>query len=265
MNFYKVFSHIKSFDVSCQKALYNVIPILLFLLQYLINELCFALDHLYGLKEIHDIQSFDDYFFEMSLRKKLLGTDSVKTDEALAQVINLGFDDLHSSFTLPSYSTELYSFGEVYPASGPWKARFDDTIFTFGSEREKAFPDGIPPYEEVGNTAYITFDDFTFPDENIDYLSEQKEQELYDTIRLIQYSCDRILREDSPVENVVMYLSNNLGGYSDAAAYVIASYLGIGEANTRDMLTGATTTYQYSINTNGDGILIVTTPLQIKD
>ncbi|ETP73969.1 Peptidase family S41 [Lachnospiraceae bacterium JC7] len=223
------------------------------LAQYSYNELCFALDNFYGLKEIHDIQSFDEYFFEMGLKKKLLGTDSVKADEALAEVINFGFDDLHSNFLSPSYSTDLNAFNEVYLDNGPWRNRFEKSIAVFGSEREKAFPEGVPSYEEVGNTAYITFDSFTFPDDNIDYLSEPREDELYDTIRLIQYSCDRILREDSPVENVVMDLSNNKGGYADAAAYVIAAYLGRGETNTKDMLTGATTTYQYLIDTNRDG------------
>lgn len=217
------------------------------------NELCFALDNLYGLKEIHDIQKFDDYFFELGLRKALTGTDSVKADEALAQVINFGFDDLHSSFLSPSYSTDLKTFSEVYPDDGPWKTRFDNAGFAFYNERDKAYPEGVPPYEEIGNTAYITFDKFTVPDDNIDYLSDPSEDELYDTVRLIQYSCDRILRKGSPVENVVMDLSINTGGYADAAAYVIASYLGRGEADTKDMLTGASTTYQYVIDTNRDG------------
>ena len=217
------------------------------------NELCFALDHLYGLKEIHDIDSFDEYFFEAGIKKALSGTDPVSSDEALIKLINYGFDDLHSTYMGPSYTTDRNALDEVYPEPGPWSTRFSDTIYAFGSKRAEAFPDGVPPYQEVGNTAYITFDKFLPPDENIDYMSEPREDELYDTIRLIQYSCDRIQRDDSPIENVVMDLSNNTGGLADTAAYVIASFLGHGEVNIKDTLTGATSTTQYVIDTNRDG------------
>ncbi|MCR4908033.1 MAG: hypothetical protein K5985_04320 [Lachnospiraceae bacterium] len=217
------------------------------------NELCLALDNLYGLKEIHDIDSFDEYFFEAGLKKKLMGTDSVSADAALMELINLRFDDLHSTFSGPSYSTDEDALDEVLPGWGPWKTRFENARYIFGSARDEAFPDGVPPYEEVGNTAYITFDKFTVPDEKIDYMSDPKEEELYDTVRLIQYSCDRILRPDSPVENIVMDLSNNTGGYADAAAYVIAAFTGRGEVDVKDTMTGATSTVQYVIDTNRDG------------
>ena len=217
------------------------------------NELCFALDHLYGLKEIHDIDSFDDYFFETGIKKALSGTDPVKTDEALVKLIDHGFDDLHSVFIMPSYTTDINAFNEILPEPGPWRSRFTKNIRAFGNARDEAFPDGVPPYQEIGNTAYITFDHFEVPDESIDYSSEPKEDELYDTIRLMQYSCDRIQRKDSPIENVVLDLSNNTGGYADAAAYVIASFLGRGEISVKDTLTGATSTTQYVIDTNRDG------------
>lgn len=217
------------------------------------NELCFALDHMYGLKEIHNIESFDEYFFEAGLKEALSGTDSIKADKALAELINYGLDDLHSVYKSPSYTTNADDFRKVFPDPGPWSARFSKNIETFKSAREKVFPDGVPPYQEVGNTAYITFDHFDLPDKSIDYMSEPREDELHDTIRLIQYSCDQITRKDSPIENVVMDLSNNTGGYADSAAYVIASFLGRGEVNIKDTLTGATSTIQYVIDTNRDG------------
>ena len=34
------------------------------------NELCFALDHLYGLKDVHDIDSFDEFFDEVGIKKQ---------------------------------------------------------------------------------------------------------------------------------------------------------------------------------------------------
>ncbi len=217
------------------------------------DELCFALDHFYGLKDIHDINSFDEYFFEVGIRKALMSTDPVKSDEALVKLINHGFDDLHSNYVAPSYSTDQEAFNEIYPEPGPWTSKFRKSIYSFERARDEAYPEGIPPYEEIGNTAYITFDKFVEPDPTIDYLSDPKEEELEDTIRLMQYACDRIQRKDSPIENVVMDLSNNTGGLADTAAYVIATFLGRGETNTIDTLTGAKTTIQYVIDTNRDG------------
>ncbi len=217
------------------------------------NELCMALDHLYGLKKNHNIDSFDTYFFEVGIRKRLMGTDSVQSDWALMELINHGFDDLHSSYLAPSYTTDQAAFKEIMPETGPWRKHFNSSIALFAETRAEAFPDGVPPYQEIGNTAYITFDHFIIEEEGIDYLSDPKEEELSDTVRLIQYSCDQILRPDSPIENVVMDLSNNTGGMADAAAYVIASYLGRGELDIADTLTGATTTDQFFIDTNRDG------------
>ena len=217
------------------------------------NELCFALDHLYGLKEIHDIDSFDEYLFEDGLKEALLETDPVTYDAALMKLIYCGFDDIHSDYMGHSYTTDINDLRKASPQNGPWGERFKKSVSAFKSARDEAFPDGVPPYQEIGNTAYITFDKFLPPDESIDYRSEPQEDELYDTVRLIQYSCDRIQRKDSPIANVVMDLSNNTGGYADAAAYVIAAFLGRGEINIKDTLTGATSTTQYFIDTNRDG------------
>ncbi|MBO4903742.1 MAG: hypothetical protein J5367_00810, partial [Lachnospiraceae bacterium] len=217
------------------------------------NELCLALDNLYGLKEIHGIDSFDEYFYEDGIKEALLVTDPAIADAALYKLIFCGFDDIHSDYLGESYTTDLDAMREATPPRGPWGERFKKNRSAFGSARDEKFPDGVPPYQEIGNTAYITFDKFVPPDEEIDYSSEPTEDELYDTVRLIQYSCDRIQRKDSPIENVVMDLSNNTGGYADTAAYVIASFLGRGEISVKDTMTGATSTTQYVIDTNRDG------------
>ena len=36
----------------------------------------------------------------------------------------------------------------------------------YSTAREKFYPDGFVPYEEVGNTAFITFDDFIYVDDD---------------------------------------------------------------------------------------------------
>ncbi|MCR5107369.1 MAG: S41 family peptidase [Lachnospiraceae bacterium] len=218
------------------------------------HELCFALDHLYGLKEIHGIDSFDDYFYEIGMRKRLKSTDQSEADAAMYEFITCFLDDLHSSFNDLSCGTDpdVY-FKKVENIVGPWKTKFDGWIEEFDAERSRFYPDGYLPYEEVGNTAFITFDNFSHISEDIDYLSEPSEEELNDTIRLMQYSYDRIMRKDSPVENVVMDLSVNTGGSIHAACYVLGMYLGRGSINIKNTMTGATTTSQYHIDANRDG------------
>ncbi|MBQ7677334.1 MAG: hypothetical protein IJT32_03790, partial [Lachnospiraceae bacterium] len=218
------------------------------------NELCFALDYEYGLKEVHGIESFDEYFFNVGLSKALQSTDPLKADVALHKAITLYLDDLHSQFVSPSYQTDADAFEkEVEGIQGPSNRSFRTTAYKFRDARAAAYPDGIPPYEEVGNTAYITFDEFTDPMPDIDYLSEPTEEELTDTIRLMQYACDRILRENSPIENVVMDLSMNTGGAINEASYVIGTYLGNGDTNVINTMTGAASTAVYKIDTNRDG------------
>lgn len=230
------------------------------------NELCFALDNLYGLKEIHNISSFEKSFFESGVRKKLMGTDQTEADLALKQFIDYQLDDIHSMFNYTSYMSDEEAFRtQASEMKGPWRGRFERNMDEFYEARDKAFPEGVPPYEEIGDTAYITFDRFTHPAEEIDYMSEPKEDELYDTIRLIQYSRDKILRPDSPVKNVVMDLSNNGGGAAPTAAYVIAFYLGLGDLSLVNTMTGAAGVAAYQIDSNRDGEFTADDHLSLKD
>ena len=218
------------------------------------HELCFALDHLYGLKEIHDINSFDDFFYEIGVRKRLMGTDQTAADAALYEFITCYLDDLHSKWKMESCGTDIDAWMEQTEGiRGPWQTKYDNCIGEFDEARSKAFPEGVEPYEEVGNTAYITFDSFIGPIPDMDYMTEPKEEELSDTVRLMQYSYDRIMRADSPVENVVLDLSVNTGGNINAACYLLGMFLGVGDINVKNTMTGATTTSQYLIDSNRDG------------
>ncbi len=218
------------------------------------NELCFALDHLYGLKEMHDITSFDDYIFQCGLRNKFLSTDQTDADVALSKFIAYQLDDLHSGINNMSYMSDKESFSsQTKDIRGPSSARFLNNYVNFTSIREAAFPDGVPPYEEIGDTAYITFDEFSPSEYDMDYMAEPKEEELYDTIRLIQYSRDKILRPDSPVKNVVLDLSLNTGGAVISAAYVTAFFMGTGDISAVNSMTGAAGVAAYNIDTDRDG------------
>lgn len=67
------------------------------------NELCFALDSLYGLKEQHNIKKFDTMFQQAGIKHLLLSADPQEAGQALCDLTFMYLDDLHSSFANRSY------------------------------------------------------------------------------------------------------------------------------------------------------------------
>jgi len=222
------------------------------------RELCFTLDYQYGLKEIHDIENFDTLFEETGLKREFLGSGAIDADKALWKLIYYYIGDLHSQFLSVSPLTDRDAFGEfVHEAGNGLAGSLRDTVGAdFMSARDKAYPDGIPAYEEIGDTAYITFDNFVDARDDADYLAPVTEADNSgdDTIRLIQYACSRILREESPIRNVVLDLSVNGGGNCDTAQYVMSAFLGEADFSTRDTMTGAMSDAVYRADTNLDGV-----------
>ena len=119
--------------------------------------------------------------------------------------------------------------------------------------RATAYPDGVPSYEEKDNTAYITFDSFAAVPEDVDYYTTASAADAEDTIGILAYAYSQIMRENSPVENVVLDLSCNGGGEADAAVFVLSAFLGEGYASVKNTMSGALATGVYEIDLNLDG------------
>lgn len=219
---------------------------------YSYGELCMILDNLYGLKGPHDIDSFAQTFWEIGFDEALSGTDAVEADDALHQFINYYLDDQHSVMNEYSYLTGE-RMGKVDP--GMSSKRLDAHSETMLAARKKAYPDGMPGYEEVGNTAYISFDNFTSSYGNDEYFASKEANDYpEDTIGLIIYAHGQITRAGSPIKNVVLDLSNNTGGAADAAVFVISWFLGDATFSVKDMSTGAMSSAVYRADVNLDGV-----------
>ncbi len=222
------------------------------LAEFSYNELCFAMDHLYGLKDSHNIEHFSELVEQRGFTELMKMTDTRGFDFALYQLIRQDLDDIHSVYRLASYASGYdfgKSLGEKY---GQGRAR--ETLLNLSTEyediRKKYNPDGVLGYQEIGDTAYITFDSFTI--NTRDYYAEAPNANDRDTFGIIAYSVQQILRKDSPVKNVVLDLSCNTGGQVDAAIYTIAAFLGQASISIEDPNTGALVTYDYKIDTNMD-------------
>ncbi|WP_042705958.1 S41 family peptidase [Methanomicrobium mobile] len=219
------------------------------------NELCLALDHYYGLKEVHRIKNFDAIFHDCGYDYFLKGTNQTLADIALYQFLNTQLDDLHSGFKSVSFRTDKEAYDkEVSGILRGYSGRsLIDERSMLQKARAKYYPNGVPHYEEVGNTAYITFD--SFDDSHLkDYYSVPKENELDDNIRLMQYAYDRITRKGSPIKNVVMDLSINTGGAIYDALYVTGLFLEEAQISAADELTGALTSAHYRVDINRDHV-----------
>ena len=223
--------------------------------EFNICELCFAFDYLYGLKEQHHISSFADLILEHKSGYKILGTNSKKIDESLFHLVYDMLDDVHSKYVKSSYASGAEFDKKLTDKYGQGRGRTESFAIQEELEnvRKKYYPDGVPGYEEVGDTAYITLDTFTIDLQSLMYYAEAPTAEATDTIGIIAYSVQQILREGSPNKNVVLDLSCNIGGPADAAVYTIAAFLGKASVSVEDPNTGALVINDYKADTNFDG------------
>ena len=222
------------------------------LTKYGYNELCLMLDYLYGMKGSHDIESFDKLFHEVGFDALLKGSEVKQADGAIYRLITDYLDDNHSKWHAFSYLN-----GPIdYTATGLSRARMGNFRQRQLDARAEYYPDGVPGYEEIGNTAYITFDNFEISVENPDdYYAVEDPMDLPDdTIGLIMKAHAMITREDSPIENVVLDLSSNGGGVTDTAIITIAWFLGEASVGMKDTMTGAICSNTYRADINRDRV-----------
>ena len=218
-------------------------------------ELCLVMDMEYGLKDIHGISSFDALAKQCDVREALMGTDPDAADEALYSIITLHLSDRHSVFRSASPLSREGLLDELTEkiGRGPIYKRAYNQKKKYITARTTAYPEGVPSYEEIGNTAYITFDSFVAVPEDVDYYTTAPAADAEDTIGILAYAYSQIMRENSPVENVVLDLSCNGGGEADAAVFVLSAFLGEGYASVKDTMSGALATGVYEIDLNLDG------------
>lgn len=220
------------------------------LTEYSYNELCLALDTFYGLKDTHRIEGFRELFDQIGYEKDLLNPDADVADQALHTFIDEFLNDLHSMFDMPS-PMALKRLAQ--DRGGSAYAEHGKQLDLYRSFRKAAYPEGYLSYEEVGNTAYITFDGYSANYLGAEYYKTREESERQqDTILQIIEAHRQITREGSPIENVVLDMTCNEGGDVDAAMYVLGWMLGEANFSLRNTATGAMSTTVYQVDVNLD-------------
>ena len=221
------------------------------LTQYTYNELCLALDYCYGLKEEHNITDFDTFFTQTGLFTKFGSADPADTWQGLLELTLAYLSDGHSGALLhPS------DFDAMSDYSNPLYINLLESLnaaLRYSIARGQAHPEGLPAYQEVGDTAYITFDSFSMKSRSeIDYYEVELENSASDTIVLLMYANEQLHRENCPIKNVVIDLTNNGGGAADAAMCVIAWVLGTATFSLENEISGSQGTNMYVFDANRD-------------
>lgn len=215
-------------------------------------ELCLSLQFNYGLKNAHNIPSFGTLFELTGMEDRLMSPNAEEANIALYDVVSGHIDDLHTSFRSASpYAGNI----QIQPTiESVAMKNMRDNVIAYYTASSEFYPESRPNYEEIGNTAYVTFDRFEYDGENDYYGGYEKGDLVKDTIGLIMHAQKQITRENSPIENVVIDLSTNLGGTVDAAVYTIAWFLGECTLSLADAINGALSTTTYKIDTNCDRV-----------
>lgn len=231
--------------------------------EYNYNELVFLIDNFYGLKAEHGIDNTYKFILSTGLVEKLTSTDPEEFDMGLAELTMKYFDDSHSGFKAHSYLTESRSktqeeaLMDLSDSFGTSMTSTSARGMALMLSRSKYYPDlqeeKVFVYEEVGDTAIVTFDSFDV--DKKDYYKDADLENPQDTIELIAKAQREITRKGSPIKNVVLDLSNNDGGDADAAAYVIAWFAGDRQLGMRDTLTGSQSVASFTADTNLDGTI----------
>lgn len=242
-------------DSSISAEYYSIEPVerSAALIEYTVNELCLFMDLFYGLQDEHGVKyGFENYLEHTGLLDDLMSPDAAKSSAAVASLMNGYLADRHSGFNMASpYTGSAEVKGDIKTSTVI--EQFGKNLFRFYTARGTYMPDGVKGYLEVGNTAYITFDGFKMNPHRTKGYGENAANDMSDTFGLIIYAHSQITREGSPIENVVLDLSCNMGGSIDAAVYVTAWMLGYCDFSVTNPITGSYATASYKADVNLDG------------
>lgn len=221
------------------------------LADYTYNELCLALDLFYGLKPEHNIGSFDSLFRLAGLEPELRSQDPMRAGNALTSITEGYLGDVVSRVKAPSFRAgQGAKF--VPETESPSYVQYTGSLSAFREAAARAYPAGIPGYEEIGDTAYITVSSFDVPAVS-DYYSAPPNDVPADVIGLVAYAHERITRENSPIRSVVVDMSAADGENMDGAIYLLGWLNGTAAININDTLTGAQSTVRYRSDVDLDG------------
>ena len=227
------------------------------LVDYNYQSLCLEFDLNYGLENKFD--SLDKYLTNNGYDKDIKSTNPKTIDNGLAIALSY-IGDGHTAFDNFStfYDNEGGAIDEKKLNPVPVKNEEKqeelkenkyETRKVFGKDYK--IPIGIEYGEE---TAIVNFDDFNDIKENVLYEEKDDEVRRTSTAAIFADLYSGLKKaENSKIKNVVVDLTTNGGGSSDALIYSASILVGEVTVNIADPLTGALNVQKYKADMNLDG------------
>ena len=220
------------------------------------NEMCFVLDHFYGLKATRGVSSFDELFASLGLRDDLKNTNSTKYNKALIRFGCSWLFEGHSglrkfspylySSSYQSLITDSYNTNEYY-------TRLMGTLNELTQSRQaKGKSVGLRVYN---NTAIIAFDQFVKTTQDLSQVYSFYSYEVLhstDTYWMFRKAFEEI-ESNSAITNVVIDTTLNVGGMIDALVWLEAFFTSNPAITVRNTFTNQVTRTSYQVDLNRDG------------
>ncbi len=232
------------------------------LLDYNYQETCLNFDYFYGLKKEKGYTNFDTFINQKGFKNDFYSEDIKKVDDALSLTLSHLVDG-HSG---ASINSTFYPFGEISHDKSrenadrkAW-AEGSDSFQKSRSEKAKTDPTAaLGNYgDETGKTYYIGFDSFAPLNEALLYdKSEYEDKRTINTQTAMQFQAAyqelTSAANAGKYKNVVVDLSTNDGGSSDAMIYALSVLVGNVQTSSINPLTGAKASVTYKADINLDG------------
>lgn len=214
------------------------------------DQTMFGLDYFYGLKGIRGIASFSSFAKEKGLEEGMLSGDFEKMQEAYGTLLLKCLEDGHTSPLTASPLTDYSSYGVEDSWRSPKAIQKEKESEAFTQARKTKKAD--KPFEVVGDTAFLYFDDFMSLDEKTLYGNLTEEVIQQDNAALFAYAYQKI-QADPNIKNVVVDLATNNGGDAEGLVYCLGTLLGKFYVDSGNALSKSHTrlTYQTDINVDG--------------
>ena len=229
----------------------------------------FQFDNFYGLKDVLNYTSFEDYLAKNNLSDKIKSADSAVYDEAVAQLMNKNVDDGHTRYSLPSIFTGKSQSHADELAKKYIGTRYQTLLDkrteyltlrknTLHLENEN---DGVG-YFTSGNTAVIRFDLFINLGTWITNVYEKDEAENTDPGVAFKNSDIALgfdasfarIKKNNSIKNVVIDVTCNGGGQVSLLPYIIAHFSNDPTITIKDVAMGVVKEFHYSVDLNHDKV-----------
>ena len=214
------------------------------------DQTMFGLDYFYGLKKVRGITSFKAFAQEKGLESAMLSGDLEKMQDAYGTLLLKCLEDGHTTPLTPSPLTDYSDFyiKDEWRSENQVKRSREDEAF--GKARKEK---GVTkPFEIVGDTAFLFFDDFVDLDESVLYGTLDESVIKGSNAALFAYAYQQIQANDK-VKNVVVDLVTNNGGDSEGLVYCLGALLGKFFIDSGSALSNSRTHTTFLTDINVDG------------